>query len=437
MNLTKFIRRYPPLRRGIYLAEPKTNVGQMDVQLLPVPDSPSPQVRRIPLSQFTEKPAQPVVAEGDHVQRKQVIAVNEESGESLHSPFSGKVTGIVKVTTPFLRQAKAIELTVDVPDLSKQDYTWPGPPTVIPKTYSELRQLMFTAGVNGNIPEEKANKPISTVIINGLDSTPFEHANIITIHDADERVVETASMLHELLGARRTYLAIDGGRHELVKHIEQTAHGKPVRVTPLINKHPQYLAHMLIKTICKREVPLGKNAEDIGVAVMELPTLLDIARCVSANPIITHRLLNITGKSVARCGHYWVPQGTSIRTIADAVGIRGMLHKAIPESLLNFPSASGWDMVITKRSKAVFFLPTGPAELHTPSACIRCGACQDTCPVALSPRALLDAFERRDFSNIGRLHPSACLECGLCDYVCPSELPLMRSVIECRSKPLD
>jgi electron transport complex protein RnfC len=60
--------------------------------------------------------------------------------------------------------------------------------------------------------------------------------------------------------------------------------------------------------------------------------------------------------------------------------------------------------------------------------CIRCGLCQDHCPVGLDPRGLLDLVERRRFDLAARRAPVVCLECGLCDYVCPSALPLMRAV---------
>lgn len=58
--------------------------------------------------------------------------------------------------------------------------------------------------------------------------------------------------------------------------------------------------------------------------------------------------------------------------------------------------------------------------------CIRCGQCDDVCPVAISPQRLLHAIlqDRLQTANADGLFD--CTRCGHCDPVCPSRIPLLQ-----------
>jgi electron transport complex protein RnfC len=102
-------------------------------------------------------------------------------------------------------------------------------------------------------------------------------------------------------------------------------------------------------------------------------------------------------------------------------------------SLLNGMGVATADTVLTKATRCVSAWHQIRRPPWEPQACIRCGACQEVCPVGLDPRALLDLAERRRFDRAALRRPHACVDCGLCDYVCPSWLPLTRGVRLCRT----
>ena len=56
--------------------------------------------------------------------------------------------------------------------------------------------------------------------------------------------------------------------------------------------------------------------------------------------------------------------------------------------------------------------------------CIRCGACNDACPVGLPAQGLLELVQRNEWSLAESLHLERCIECGLCDEACPAGIPL-------------
>ncbi|MCZ6709183.1 MAG: 4Fe-4S dicluster domain-containing protein [Gammaproteobacteria bacterium] len=59
-------------------------------------------------------------------------------------------------------------------------------------------------------------------------------------------------------------------------------------------------------------------------------------------------------------------------------------------------------------------------------ACIRCGLCQDACPVSLQPQEMLWFSRGDDHPNDATASAlSRCIECGLCNQVCPSNINLV------------
>ena len=58
------------------------------------------------------------------------------------------------------------------------------------------------------------------------------------------------------------------------------------------------------------------------------------------------------------------------------------------------------------------------------TACIRCGACIDNCPIRLTPIGIQRAYMRRDVDVLDSLMADLCVECGTCSYVCPAKQPL-------------
>jgi electron transport complex protein RnfC len=197
--------------------------------------------------------------------------------------------------------------------------------------------------------------------------------------------------------------------------------------------YPGATAPLLVKGVTGLEIPCGARAADVGVVVLDARTLLDLRDAVRQKRPQTTIPIFVTGDSVGKPGHHRVPLGTTVERLAEQVGVRGPGTHVIVDSLMSGPAVRDAGTVLTKHSRAVLFATQASKVEHPPLGCIRCGLCQQHCPVGLDPRALLDLAERRQFDKASRYSPAACLDCGLCDYVCPSALPLMRAVQRSRS----
>lgn len=59
------------------------------------------------------------------------------------------------------------------------------------------------------------------------------------------------------------------------------------------------------------------------------------------------------------------------------------------------------------------------------NACIRCGRCEQKCPVDLLPQELLWHVAAQEWDLAASKGMDRCIECGLCNPVCPSEIDLV------------
>jgi electron transport complex protein RnfC len=185
---------------------------------------------------------------------------------------------------------------------------------------------------------------------------------------------------------------------------------------------------LLTWAVTGREVPYGHTPEDVGVLVVELPTLAALAAMAEQSAPMTHRVVTVTGPSARRPGHYRIPVGTAFADIIRHVGAQRPIARVVDGGPLTGQSVESLDAVLTKQTRAILLLDRDSDRIPSPGPCVRCGWCQEDCPVGLDPQALLDRMERDRLTEAAGLYPHACTECGVCSYVCPAELPLAEAV---------
>ena len=64
-------------------------------------------------------------------------------------------------------------------------------------------------------------------------------------------------------------------------------------------------------------------------------------------------------------------------------------------------------------------------EQMTP--CLRCGRCNQVCPLGLTPQMMGVAAERKNYDRFeNKLYGMECIQCGSCTFICPAKRPLMQ-----------
>jgi electron transport complex protein RnfC len=275
---------------------------------------------------------------------------------------------------------------------------------------------------------------IDTVIIRAIDSGPNQSVNARCLADDPQAAIRAAELLHRIFDARRTYVAIDSTRAQVAGTLKERSRGCPVRVCVVGGAYPQETDVLLARSIAGVEVPCGARAAELGVWVVDACTVLDLYHAMADRRAASWPALTIAGDAVRAAGNLRFALGSSIRDVVDSIGLVEAPREIIVGSLFNGIAVATADVVLTRATRCLTLRSRDVPTRGRPVACIRCGRCQDVCPVALDPRALLNAAERNRADLGARYHPHACVECGLCEYVCPSWLPLMGAVSWCRER---
>ena len=87
------------------------------------------------------------------------------------------------------------------------------------------------------------------------------------------------------------------------------------------------------------------------------------------------------------------------------------------------------DVPICKNNNALTVLTTDPVEEaeKARTACLRCGRCNQVCPLGLTPQMMAVAAEKKNYERYEKkLYGLECIACGSCTYICPAKRPLMQ-----------
>jgi electron transport complex protein RnfC len=307
-----------------------------------------------------------------------------------------------------------------------------------PRDAAQLADIADRAGITdfrrpasglGDQLRRAAASGVRDIIINGLPHEPLVTAGRELLRQHVGTVLATAMRLRDALHVERLWIAVDKSDRNLLNHCRQAAHGHAVQIAAVANKYPQAAPVLLVWAVTRRQTPIGRLPEENGALVLEVEPLLALADAARIGRPLTHRVVNVVGPAVARPGPYRVPVGTSFADVLRHVGLARSVARIIAGGPLTGTAIETPDAVVTKQTAAVLVMDHEHERAPVPGPCIRCGWCQDVCPVGLDPQMLLNAAERDDIGVALSLQPGACLACGLCSYVCPAELPLSQAAI--------
>lgn len=411
---------------------------------MPVQPFIGPRILRVPLQHHEGPPAKACVRIGQTVAAGDCIGRSDApDGLDVHAPLAGRVTDLVQVDAAWRTDLPAVVIEVSDPGIPRQHRPVQIPGDLPAPSIDELIQAARSAGLTDFQPRasslavtlrQAAGQGVDHVIVNTLVGEPMLTALTATVDEYLDAIVRVATWLAKALDTKRCWLAIDRTEHNRVKRMRSATHGTPVRVAPLVNKYPQHLPVLLASTITGREAPPGSDPTDIGALVLQAEALIGLAEAMSWKdrvPVpMTHQVVTVTGPGVTRAGHYRIPLGTRFCDVLYQTGVAGVVRRVVEGGPITGRATDDLNVVVTKQTSAILVLDRGGDRVAAPGPCVRCGWCQEDCPVGLDPQRLLDLVERGEQEQAGRYYPQACVECGLCSYVCPAELPLAQAVIE-------
>ena len=405
---------------------------------------PSAKEFAILLSQHIGAPAQPAVKKGD------VIAAGQRIGECkafvcapVHTPVAGKVKEVSLMPHVVLGRAMGVVVEADTPAQPVVP-SFQRPQGFDPNSYTseQICNAVREAGIVGmggaGFPtsvkiQPDTKVPKDTLIINGCECEPYITCDYRVMLEWTEQVITGVQLVAKACGAKDIYIAIEDNKPKAIERMSDSLQklglSSAIRVVPVKTKYPQGGERQLIQAVTRKVVPTGGIPPMIGVVVTNVATAAAIADAVIYSRPLTHRVVTVTGKGIARPGNYYVALGTTVQTLIDHCGgmtadavkvVSGgpMMGIAIADLSTPITKTGGALMVLTEQQ-----IGKNRFEQRQ-SPCIRCGRCLQACPENLNPTKIAHAVKCNLMDVAERYYMSACIECGCCSFVCPANIDL-------------
>ena len=406
----------------------------------PIKDPDIPERLIISTRQHAGAACEVAVEKDAEVLRGQVIAkAQDPASADILCPVAGTVIDILpKHPTLFGDFAPAVVVAPgDEPDRAEElesieNYIYADRE----KLWSMLERAGVVATGPGAQPLSALLNPalahkryVSNLLVLGFDPEPMVCTNRRVLLDNPERAAWGVALLRHLLGGPRTTLVVhDKDYKPAMKKLQDFAGIDLIDTAPPM--YPDNLPELLVKKFCGKEIPMGKTAADVDVAVVTLETAVAALKAVRFGEPHTHKIVTVTGEGI-----YWprilrAPIGMRLGDLVEAcgglrVGVEFLVAGGPMRGTANYDRNAS----VSHETDAVLAFFTAGNEPVSDSPCINCGDCVQACPVNLQPNLLSRYCEFRLFENAASItNLYACIECGMCGYVCPARRPMLQYI---------
>lgn len=390
-----------------------------------------------PLGQHIGAPAQPVVAVGDPVLVGQPLA---QPNGFVSAAICSAVSGRVKAIEPRMTVGGKEQLSVVV----ENDGQFAPLPTLgqarNPEnmTGEEILAAIRDAGIVGQggagFPTHvkltmKPGVSPDTLLINAAECEPYLTSDYRMLLENTDELLEGIGVLLRLFPEAQAVIGIEDNKPEAIRRLRQAVGDSPrLRVQVLKTKYPQGGERMLMDAVTGRKVSAAGLPIDAGCVVLNVSTVVSIARAVCRQIPQIYTVMTVTGDGAASPCNLRVPVGSSHREVLEAAGgLKGEPEKIISGGPLMGMAMASLDVPVVKTSSSILAMERDEVALWEPSACIRCGRCIRVCPENLVPVEMARAADSFDLEAFQKLGGMECIVCGCCTYICPAKRRLTQS----------
>ena len=271
---------------------------------------------------------------------------------------------------------------------------------------------------------------IDTLIINAAECEPMMACDQALIRESATDIVRGIEHLLHHTGVMRAMIGIESHRTTEISRLRHAlAHSRGITVHTIEPRYPTGSESLLIRVLTGRQVPADGLPRDCGVLCFNVATAHAFGGWMREGVSQTSRVVTVCGDAIDTPRNVRVAFGVPITQVINIVE-----PTIDPAQLTQYEVTVGGPMTgramhdidETITAKTNCLVINQPTETPVARRCIRCGQCNDVCPVNLLPQQL--HWYARDsqimLDELQRFHLDQCIECGCCDVVCPSQIPL-------------
>lgn len=390
------------------------------------------------MKQHTGAACVPCVKPGDRVDRGQVVGDTETD---LAAPVHASVSGMVRrVESRRLPSGEDVRAVVIESDGEMRPFPGLAPPRVesAAEFFAAVRRSGLVGLGGGGFPAHaklrSAAGKAEILLVNGAECEPCVTADHREMLDAAPDVIEGIRHICRWLGIPKAIIGIERNKPDAIALLKtlcarESTSELALEVHAVPSRYPQGSNKQLSYSLTGRVVPLGGRLTEAGLVMSNVTSTAFLGRYMRTGIPLISRTVTVEGGAVRTPSNVRVPLGIGLRELADFCG---GLTSAPVRIVLGGPMMGaahpGLDTPICKCDNALLLLTKEEAELPPETACIRCGACVNACPMRLPPCELEAAYRAGDAALLEKRDVAACLECGCCAYVCPAKRDLVTRI---------
>jgi len=395
----------------------------------------------IPLHDYLNCNFEPLVKVGDKIKKYQLIGQTTNGFYTcIHAPVSGCVYDIKDVQYADGRVIPIIVLENDFMETEAEPVLQnPGHESYTPE---QLLEIIAKSGVvgQGGAQFPTATKyaigdnKINTFIINGTECEPYLTSDYALMAERSEELFKGIHIINRILHAEDIVITIEEQNKELqgifAPLLKQKEYNR-FRVVILPDEYPQGGELQLIKSVTGKELPRNIRPVETGIIVNNVGTVYAVYQAVANLRPVVSRIVTVSGEKAAIYGNYEVKIGTTVGHIIETLGLATNKNTVVLGGPMMGRATTDWSAPITKGTAGILIFKERELKRNN---CISCGYCVDVCPMKLMPMKFEEYYRKEKYFSLERYSISSCIECAACEYICPSNVPLIESIKEGKSK---
>lgn len=310
-------------------------------------------------------------------------------------------------------------------------------------TKENFIQKIKSAGVVGaggaGFPTHiKLNTNAEYFIVNIAECEPLLRVDQQIAEKYAPQIVETIQIIHTMLGAKTSFIAIKKKYHNAVKALSSYISEIPfIKIKFLENVYPAGDEQDIVYNCTGKIVPEGGIPLDVGVVVDNVGTVLNIYNALNDKPV-TDRWVTISG-AVKEPQTLNLPVGTFIKDALQLCGGPAVEDYVIIDGGPMMGNIVSLNDTIKKTTTGILVFPSEHYFIkrkqesiqvsitHSRSVCEQCYFCTEYCPrhllghTDLKPHLMMRRINYlNDYNLESYVEAYLCCECGVCSYyACP------------------